>query len=116
MLWVRSLLFGAGLGMFIAPNNSATVAAAPDNRSGEAGGMLNLMRVLGCAVGIATASAAFSWRLFVATGYGNRTTTAPKQAIVTAAAEVLWVLGAFAVAAAGCALLRDAVTRSASDR
>jgi hypothetical protein len=41
------ILFGAGLGMFIAPNNSATMAAAPEDRSGEAGGMLNLMRVLG---------------------------------------------------------------------
>jgi EmrB/QacA subfamily drug resistance transporter len=110
------VLFGAGLGMFIAPNNSATMAAAPENHTGEAGGMLNLMRVLGCAVGIATASAAFAWRLSVSTGYGNRTTAAPKQAILTASAEVLWVLVVFAVAAAGCAWLRDAVTHSASDR
>ncbi len=40
-------LFGSGLGLFIAPNNSATMASAPDDRSGEAGGLLNLMRVLG---------------------------------------------------------------------
>ena len=46
-------LFGVGLGMFIAPNNSATVAAAPASRTGVAGGMLNLMRALGCAIGIA---------------------------------------------------------------
>jgi MFS family permease len=105
-------LFGAGLGMFIAPNNSATIAAAPDDRTGEAGGMLNLMRVLGCAVGIAITSCTCSWRLAVLTGRGNRATNAPPQAILTATLEVLWVLGGFAVAAGGCALLRDAVKRS----
>ena len=35
---VALALFGAGLGMFIAPNNSATMSAAPRDRSGEAGG------------------------------------------------------------------------------
>jgi len=110
---VALALFGAGLGMFIAPNNSATIAAAPENHTGEAGGMLNLMRVLGCAIGIATASAAFSWRLSALTGYGNRTMMVPAQAILAATVEVLWVLGGFAVAAGGCAMLRDAVTRSA---
>jgi MFS family permease len=110
------VLFGIGLGMFIAPNNSATITAAPDNHTGEAGGMLNLMRVLGCAIGIAAASVTFSWRLSLLTGSGSRTTYAPTQAILAAVAETLWVLGGFAVAAGGCALLRDAVTRSASDR
>ena len=35
---VALAVFGAGLGMFIAPNNSATMSAAPRDRSGEAGG------------------------------------------------------------------------------
>ena len=110
------VLFGVGLGMFIAPNNSATIAAAPESHTGEAGGLLNLMRVLGCAVGIAATSAAFSWRLSVSTEFGNRSTSAPTHTIVTATAEVLWLLGALAVAAAGCALLRDTANDSASDR
>jgi EmrB/QacA subfamily drug resistance transporter len=109
-------LFGVGLGMFIAPNNSATVAAAPGNRIGEASGMLNLMRVLGCAIGIATASATFSWRLSALTGYGNRTTNVTAQAISLATTQTLWALGGFAVAAGGCALLRDAIKSSASSR
>ncbi len=108
---IALILFGVGLGMFIAPNNSATMAAAPEDRSGEAGGMLNLMRVLGCTIGIAAASAAFSLRLYVLTGIGNKTTSASTQAIVAASVEVLWLLGGFAVTAGGCALLRDAVTR-----
>ena len=104
-------LFGMGLGMFIAPNNSATMAAAPANRTGEAGGMLNLMRALGCAIGIAIASVTFSWRLFVFTGNGHKTTNVPTHIMLAATAEALWVLGAFAVAAGGCALLRDAVAQ-----
>ncbi len=103
-------LFGVGLGMFIAPNNTATMAAAPEARTGVAGGMLNLMRVLGCAVGIATASAAFSWRIYALTGRGNATTRVTTQGIMAAVVEVLWLLGGFAVVAAVCALFRDAAT------
>jgi EmrB/QacA subfamily drug resistance transporter len=109
-------LFGVGLGMFIAPNNSATIAAAPESRTGVAGGMLNLMRVLGCAFGIAAASAAFSWRIYMLTGRGNATRHATTQAIMVATVEVLWLLGGFAVAAGSCALLRDAVTRGDSSK
>jgi hypothetical protein len=105
-------LFGVGLGMFIAPNNSATIAAAPDERTGEAGGLLNLMRALGCTIGIATASVAFSWRLYVYTGNGHRTTDVLTHIILAATVDVLWVLGGFAVAAGSCALLRDTVRRS----
>ncbi len=104
-------LFGVGLGMFIAPNNSATVAAAPASRTGVAGGMLNLMRALGCAIGIALASVTLSWRLFVFTGNGHKTTDVPTHIMLAATADVLWLLGAFAVAAGGCALLRDAVAQ-----
>jgi EmrB/QacA subfamily drug resistance transporter len=104
-------LFGAGLGMFIAPNNSATVAAAPANRTGVAGGMLNLMRALGCAIGIATASVTLSWRLYAFTGNGHKTTDIPTHIMLAATADVLWVLGGFAVAAGSCALLRDAVAQ-----
>ena len=104
-------LFGMGLGMFIAPNNSATMAAAPANRTGEAGGMLNLMRALGCAIGIAIASVTFSWRLDVFTGNGHKTIGVPTRILLAATADVLWVLGGFAVAAACCALLRDAVAQ-----
>ena len=106
-------LFGVGLGMFIAPNNSATIAAAPGTRAGEAGGMLNLMRALGCAIGIATASVTLSWRLFVYTGNGHRTINVPTHILLAATGDVLWVLGGFAAAAAGCALLRDAVAQGA---
>jgi MFS family permease len=71
---------GAGLGLFIAPNNSLTMSAAPDNRRGEAGGLLNLMRVFGTSLGVAGASAFLRWRLATATGFGDRTLGATEGA------------------------------------
>ncbi len=65
---VAFALFGAGLGVFIAPANHATIKAAPASLSGEAGSMLNLMRVLGTSLGVASASATLAWRLETVTG------------------------------------------------
>ena len=101
-------LFGIGLGLFIAPNNSATMASAPNNRTGEAGGLLNLLRVLGSAIGIAVASMALSWRLQSLTGTGGKTLGVPTQLVLSAVSDVLWILVAFAIVAAGAALLRAA--------
>ncbi|CAH1691319.1 MFS domain-containing protein [Hyphomicrobiales bacterium] len=46
-------LFGAGLGLFIAPNNQVAIAAVPPDLSGPAGSLLNLMRALGTSLGVA---------------------------------------------------------------
>ena len=100
-------LFGAGLGLFIAPNNTATMASAPGNRTGEAGGLVNLMRVSGTAIGIATASTALSWRLKVLTGVGERTLRVAPHYVLTAVGDVLWMLVAFAIIAGGAALVRS---------
>ena len=53
-------MYGAGLGLFIAPNNSATLGAAPAEHAGQAGGLLNLMRAFGTATGIAVANSCTS--------------------------------------------------------
>ena len=66
-------VFGVGQGLFISPNNSAIMAAAPAQLTGEAGGLLNVMRSLGISVCIAAASALLSWRLAVLTGSGHNT-------------------------------------------
>ena len=100
-------LFGAGLGLFIAPNNSATMAVAPDRLSGEAGGLLNLMRVLGGTIGVATAATALSLRLQALTGSGGQTLGVPPQRLLGAVSDVLWILAAFAIVAGGAALLRS---------
>jgi MFS family permease len=97
--------FGAGLGMFIAPNNSATLSAAPSDRASEAGGLLNLMRVFGTS-GVACASAVLSWRLAAATGIGDRTLAASEDALLAAVSDGLLLLAAFAVIAGVTSILR----------
>jgi hypothetical protein len=76
--------------------------------------MLNLMRVRGCIVGVATASTTLSWRLAVLTGAGNHTLGVPTQTILAATNDVLWLLGAFAVIAGGAALLRSHLRNEAA--
>ena len=61
-------LFGAGLGFFMAPNNSATMGAAPPRYAGEAGAMINLARMLGVSLGIAGSASMLRWRTEVITG------------------------------------------------
>ena len=61
-------VFGLGQGLFISPNNSALMAAAPARLTGEAGGLLNVMRSLGISMGIAAAASLLAWRLAALTG------------------------------------------------
>jgi EmrB/QacA subfamily drug resistance transporter len=53
-------LFGAGNGLFTAPNNSAVMGAAPGRRRGIAGGVLAMTRYLGMALGIGLTAAIFA--------------------------------------------------------
>jgi hypothetical protein len=99
-------VFGAGLGLFIAPNNSATMDAAPGERSGEAGGLLNFMRIFGSSLGVAGASAVLSWRLRALTGTGDHTVHASQQALLAAVDHGLLLLIALAAAAGVTAILR----------
>jgi EmrB/QacA subfamily drug resistance transporter len=51
---------GAGLGLFIPANNAATMCAAPANRGGAAGGLLNMARGIGTALGVSITSLVFA--------------------------------------------------------
>ena len=99
-------IFGIGQGLFISPNNSAIMAAAPAALTGEAGGLLNVMRSLGISVGIAAASALLSWRLAVLTGSGHDTLHAEARHLLAAAGDVILLLGGFAAAAGAIPLVR----------
>jgi EmrB/QacA subfamily drug resistance transporter len=46
------VLMGVGMGMFTPPNNSAIMGAAPREKLGLAGGVLNMMRSLGLIFGV----------------------------------------------------------------
>ncbi|HSI41073.1 MAG TPA: MFS transporter [Xanthobacteraceae bacterium] len=99
-------LFGAGLGVFIAPNNHATIEAAPARLAGEAGALLNLMRVLGSSLGVASASSTLAWRLQAATGRQGDWIDFPGHPLLGAVESSLVVLALMAAAAAMVSLLR----------
>ncbi|MBV8968463.1 MAG: MFS transporter, partial [Verrucomicrobia bacterium] len=104
--------FGSGLGLFIAPNNSATISAAPAERSGQAGGLLNLMRVFGTGLGVAAASTLLAWRLERATGVRGRTVAVSESDLLGAVGDVLLMLAAFAVIAGAATLARQPAAAS----
>jgi len=56
VLIVGLFLVGAGLGMFTPPNNSSVMGALPPTRLGVGGGILNMARSLGMAMGTAVSS------------------------------------------------------------
>ena len=99
--------YGAGLGLFIAPNNSAALAAAPTEHAGQAGGLLNLMRAFGTATGVASASALLAWRLERATGAYESTLAANQHALLNAAGDVMLLVAVYAIIAAIASSLRD---------
>lgn len=100
-------LYGVGLGLFIAPNNSATLAAAPAEHAGQAGGLLNLMRAFGTATGVATASTLLAWRLELASDVHGRTIGVSEQALLSATSDVMILLTAIAAATALAASFED---------
>jgi hypothetical protein len=109
-LWAGFLglvAFGIGLGVFIAPNNHATINAVPANLSGVAGATLNLTRILGTVAGVASASAMLSWRLQVARGSPEtKLAVFSPHHFVEAVAGGLIMLAIFALIAAAVSLIR----------
>ena len=57
-LWQAML--GLGTGVFISPNSSALMGAAPRHQQGMAGGVLALARSMGMMLGVASATAVFA--------------------------------------------------------
>ena len=100
-------LFGLGQGLFLSPNNSAIMGAAPASLAGEAGGLINLVRCCGISVGVAAASALLAWRLAVLTGSGHSTLHAGPQQLLSASRDVIVLLAAFAAIGAAMSFARS---------
>jgi EmrB/QacA subfamily drug resistance transporter len=100
-------LFGAGLGVFIAPNNHETIKAAPASLSGEAGSMLNLMRALGTSLGVASASSTLSWRLQATTGAHDSSGPFAGHVLLGAVESSLAMLAGMAIVAGVVSLVRS---------
>ncbi|WP_091442313.1 hypothetical protein [Ancylobacter rudongensis] len=94
------LLIGAGLGLFVAPNSTATLAAAPAGLAGAAGSLRNLMRVLGTSLGVAAGATALAWRLRVETGSAGDWLGADGASLLAAVRTALPILAAMAMLAA----------------
>lgn len=92
-------LFGVGQGLFTSPNNSSIMGAAPADRTGQAAGVLNMMRSFGTSVGIATASALLASQLAAVTGQLVSTSHVPPHVLLGAARDVVWAFAALAVIA-----------------
>jgi MFS transporter, DHA2 family, multidrug resistance protein len=58
IVW-RAALGGAGFGFFGAPNSRAMVASAPKERSGGAGGIATMSRIVGQSVGVSVVAVVF---------------------------------------------------------
>lgn len=93
-------IFGVGQGLFTAANNSAIMAAAPPDLTGEAGGMLNVTRAFGISLGIASASAVLTWRLAMMGAASGGTVDVAPATMLAASREVVVFLLFFTVAAA----------------
>jgi EmrB/QacA subfamily drug resistance transporter len=104
--------FGIGQGLFISPNNSAIVAAAPARLTGEAGGFLNVTRSCGVSIGVAAASSLLAWRLAALTGSGDSTLHASAQQLLSAGRDVILLLGGFAAIAGALSLAQTQPARS----
>jgi EmrB/QacA subfamily drug resistance transporter len=112
-LWIGFfglVAFGIGLGVFIAPNNHATIAAAPANLAGVAAVTLNLTRILGTVAGVASASAVLSWQIQVARGSTERRLAAfSPHHFVQAVGAGLIMLAMFALIAGAVSLIRKPI-------
>jgi MFS family permease len=82
---LRLCPLGIGLGLFLSPNNSAIMGAAPPDRLGVASGLLSLTRSLGQTIGMPIMGTLFTSTLLASAKMPTLTdiTTAPTQALVT---------------------------------
>ncbi len=104
------VVFGVGQGLFTAPNNSAIMGAAPPERLGVAGGVLNITRTLGTSLGVALATVAFALRLSALAGHAISTAQAPRAAVLIGVHDTLLLFAAVALVAAGLSLVRGNVS------
>jgi hypothetical protein len=100
-------IFGVGQGLFTAANNTAIMAAAPQDLSGEAGGLLNVTRAFGISLGIASASTVLAWRLSAMGDASGGTMHVAPAVMLAASREVVLFLALFA----GAAAVASAVTK-----
>jgi EmrB/QacA subfamily drug resistance transporter len=91
---------GLGVGIFVSPNNSALMGAAPRHRQGIASGVLATARNVGMVLGIGFAGAIFT-TILTSPGF-----TSPTAALVAGVRVSLLAAAAVAAVGAGAAVTR----------
>jgi EmrB/QacA subfamily drug resistance transporter len=103
-------LLGAGQGLFTAPNNSEVMGAAAAGETGQAGGLLQMMRTLGMSLGISLASVILSLQLREVPGRPSMMEL-PAADVARGAALSFMAFGALALVAALFSLVWSDRTR-----
>lgn len=97
---VGLVLLGAGQGFFIAPNNSSVLSAAGPGETGEAGGLVNLMRSLGMSLGVSLAA------VFLGSHVASAGEAPTPEHWIVGARHAFWVLAGLALVGWGLSWVR----------
>jgi MFS family permease len=103
LVTVSLAVIGVGQGLFISPNSSAIMSAAPESETGQAGSVLNVVRFLGVSTGIAGASTVLALSLG---GSSGSTLSLPVATLVAASRDVIILIVCCAAAAGLISLIR----------
>ena len=106
-------IFGVGQGLFISPNTSAIMATAPPEQTGQAGSVLNVVRLIGMSAGIAGASTLFALGLGES---GGSTLDVPTSSLVASSRSVVLLLGGLAALAGLISLVRPPGSHGSGSR
>jgi EmrB/QacA subfamily drug resistance transporter len=109
LLLIELAWIGVGLGAFTPANNAAIMEAAPRTHSGLAGGILNMTRGLGTALGVALTGAVFTFLSGRAVRVGHLTESA---SLTRGFVGAMIFLAVAALLAAFLAALRGSFPRS----
>jgi MFS family permease len=104
-------LLGAGQGLFTAPNNSQVMGAAAAGETGQAAGLLQMMRTFGMSLGISLASVILSLQLREVGGRPSMMEL-PAEDVARGAAISFMAFAALALVAALLSLARAGRTGS----
>lgn len=98
---VRIFAVGAGIGIFMSPNNSAIMGTAPHHQLGIVSGMMAQSRTLGQTVGVALIGAIWAGRTLFHTGVGIKggATLAPVEAQVAGLHDAFYTAAVLTVIA-----------------
>ncbi|MCL4494157.1 MAG: DHA2 family efflux MFS transporter permease subunit [Firmicutes bacterium] len=106
MMVVELILVGVGLGIFTPPNNSSVMGSLPASRLGVGGGILNMARSLGMAMGTALSGTMLAVFLFANGGVERQ--GGPKGPWIPATRYALYLLVGLSLVAALLSLFRVA--------